>query len=318
MDNQTSTKKIHHKGRLLQIPVYLGKFFRMFLYQDDWKVIPMAAMIAGLVAFVTGKNMFVTMEATLKGSLALTCVCVWNGFFNSIQVICREREIVKREHRNGMHISSYVTAHMIYQGFLCILQSVITVVICYYAGMSFPKTGFITPLFTVDLAITFFMITYASDMMSLMISAMVRNTTVAMTVMPFALIFELLFSSVMFTLHGFADILTNLSIAKWGIRSICALAGYNDMPSTAAWTQLNRLKNVDINGQTPIKEFVNYIKNTNQVDSFNLKVGSYSGVEIYTKTVENVVNCWGTLIFFALIFALLAMLFLKQIDKDKR
>ena len=106
-------EKIRHKGRLAQTGIYLGKFLRMFIYQSDWKVLPMAAIIAGVVTFVVGSNLFVTQEGTLTGSFALVCVCIWNGFFNSIQVVCREREIIKREHRAGLHMSSYVGAQMI-------------------------------------------------------------------------------------------------------------------------------------------------------------------------------------------------------------
>lgn len=93
---------IRHRSREAQVPIYLGKFFRMFIYQNDWKVLPMAAVIAGLVSYVVRKDFFLTMEGTLKGAFALTCIAIWNGCFNSIQVICRERNIVKREHRSGM------------------------------------------------------------------------------------------------------------------------------------------------------------------------------------------------------------------------
>ena len=74
-----------HRGRLAQIPIYLGKNFRMFIFQTDWKVLPMSALIAALIALVVGQNMYVTMEGQFQCSLALTCVCIWNGFFNSIQ-----------------------------------------------------------------------------------------------------------------------------------------------------------------------------------------------------------------------------------------
>ena len=65
-----------------------------------------AALIAGLVGMVIRKRFFINMEGTLMGSFAMVCVCIWNGCFNSIQVICRERDVIKREHRSGMHISS--------------------------------------------------------------------------------------------------------------------------------------------------------------------------------------------------------------------
>ena len=119
MNERTNLK---HTGHISQTVIYLGKLFRMFIFQNDWKVLPMSAVIAGLVSFAVGKNLFRTMEGTLTGTFALSCVCIWNGFFNSIQSVCRERAIIKREHRSGLHISSYVAAHMIYQSLLCVLQ----------------------------------------------------------------------------------------------------------------------------------------------------------------------------------------------------
>jgi len=97
------TETVKYRGRLSQIGIYFKKFLRMFVYQSDWKVLPIGAIIAALVTFVIGSNMFVTQEGTTTGTFALTCVCIWNGLFNSIQVVCRERDIVKREHRAGMH-----------------------------------------------------------------------------------------------------------------------------------------------------------------------------------------------------------------------
>ena len=119
-------KKEKHQGRISQLGIYLGKYLRMFVYQNDWKVIPMSAIIAGVVTVVVGSNMFVTQEGTLTGTFALACVCLWNGVFNSIQVVCRERAILKREHRAGLHVSSYLGAHMIYQFLLCLAQTGVT------------------------------------------------------------------------------------------------------------------------------------------------------------------------------------------------
>ena len=96
--------RIRHLGRGAQVWIYLGKMLRMFVYQNDWKLLPMAAVIAGLVGIVIRRRMFATMEGCLMGSFALAMVCIWNGCFNSIQVICRERDVIKREHRSGMHL----------------------------------------------------------------------------------------------------------------------------------------------------------------------------------------------------------------------
>ena len=35
-----------HRGRGAQVFIYLGKLLRLFVYQSDWKVLPMSALIA--------------------------------------------------------------------------------------------------------------------------------------------------------------------------------------------------------------------------------------------------------------------------------
>lgn len=318
MENNTAVTHLRYRGRIKQIPIYLGKLFRMFVYMDDWKVLPMAAVIAGLVSLVAGANMFKTMEGTMIGSLALSCVCIWNGFFNSIQSVCREREIVKREHRSGMHISSYIFAHIIYQAFLCIAQSIITIVICSLTGMNFPAAGFIFPTMKFDIGVTLFLITFSADMMSLMISCFAKNTTAAMTIMPFTLIFELLFSGSMFGLGGSLAKLTDLSLAKWGITCICSQADYNSLPMVTVWNQLFKFRDVDIYGMQPIKEITDYMYDNNLVDSFCLMIGKQSANSEYILSYSNILNCWAVLTMYAVLFAVIAVIILERIDNDKR
>ena len=143
LNNTESARRFHarHRGRGAQVWIYLGKLLRMFVYQSDWKVLPMAALIAGLVGMVIRKKMFLNMEGTLMGAFAMVCVCIWNGCFNSIQVICRERDVIKREHRSGMHISSYILAHMIYQFLLCVLQTGVTLYVTKLTGVQYPSEG---------------------------------------------------------------------------------------------------------------------------------------------------------------------------------
>lgn len=309
-----------HKGRIKQIPIYLGKMFRMFIYMNDWKVIPMSAVIAGLVAYVVGKNMFITMEGTIMASLALSCVCIWNGCFNSIQVVCRERDIVKREHRDGMHISSYIAAHMIYQAFLCLLQTFVTISVCKFAGMALPTEGFITSSFRLDFGITIFLITYAADMMALTISCCVRTTTAAMTIMPFVLIFELLFSGSMFGLSGTAAELTDLSVAKWGINAMCAQADYNSLQMVTVWNQLDKFKDIEITGTEfkPVGEFIKFMTEEDMAQDLCYWMGSQNQKDEYIHSVDNILQCWVSLIMFAAVFAVIALLFLERIDHDKR
>lgn len=311
--------EIRYRKTFSQVPVYLGKFFRSFVYQDDWKMLMMSALIAGLVSFVIKGSMIKTMEGTVKGSLALSCVAVWNGFFNSIQVVCRERGIVKREHRAGMRIGAYIYAHMIYQAALSLAESVITVAVCRVSGIKFPSAGVMTPLFVLDMTITFFLITYASDIMSLLISCVAKTTTAAMTIMPFVLIFELLFSGAVFPLEGISSFLSLFTIARWGMCALCAIAGYNSLKMVSVWNMLVKFENVEYEGTTPLKDVVELIQSEpDGVENFQKRMGELSPNAEYASTAANVGDCWFFLLFFIVIFALLAVISLKQVDRDKR
>lgn len=374
---ETKTKKriiMRHRGRSFQVFIYLGKIIRIFLYQNDWKVLPMAAVVAGMASLVVRSGMFHSMEKTLLGSLALTCVAIWNGFFNSIQVVCRERSIIKREHRAGMHISAYLAAHMIFQAVLCALQAGITIYVCIFIGIKFPQDGLITNYYVLDMWITLFLVTFASDLMSLLISCIVRTTTAAMTVMPFILIFQLVFSGGIFELPKSVDFLSEFTFSHYGIQCIAAQSGYNELPMQSAWETLNKMKNSEIDAQVTVDQTMNVLyTNKNEalqnirnaevengvtvkdvmeklmkspeykvfsdekipikfkvsdvidvfgwkkvkdaVDEKSMEAGQNSN---YDKTRENVMECWITLVKMGLLMAILSVIALEFIDKDKR
>ena len=312
------TEKIRHKGRLAQTGIYLGKFLRMFIYQSDWKVLPMAAIIAGVVTFVVGSNLFVTQEGTLTGSFALVCVCIWNGFFNSIQVVCREREIIKREHRAGLHMSSYVAAQMIYQLLLCAAQTAVTLIICNLTGVVIPKQGVVTSVGMLDTGITILLITYAADMMALMVSCIVRTTTTAMTTMPFLLIFQLVFSGGFFELNGIAQKIQYLTISHWGMNSLCSIGRYNDQPMVSLWNMLVRFKDIEVFGATPLKDLLIELEGNGGRDQILLWAGQQNQVAEFASTPETVTKCWGILLIMLIVFVIASIIALEFIDRDKR
>ena len=307
-----------YKGRLAQTRIYLGKMLRMFVYQNDWKVLPMGAFIAAVVTLVVGASMFVNQEGTTNGAFALTCVCIWNGFFNSIQVVCRERAVVKREHRAGLHMSSYIAAHMIYQLLLCLAQAVVTIIICRMTGVQFPEKGLVTPWGQVDMGITILLILYAADLMALMVSSIVRTTTTAMTVMPFLLIFQLVFSGTFFNLEGFAKKLTNLTISKWGMGSICAIGRYNDQPMVTLWNTMFKFKDVEYMGMKPVLEALRTVEDEGRVDEFLLWSGSNNQNPLYVGTMQNMLEKWGMLLLIVAVCAVVSVIALEFIDRDKR
>ena len=309
--------ELRYVGRFGQTCICLGRLFRTFIFQNEWKVLPMAGVIAGLVFMAIGNGLFTTMEGTLQGTFALTCVCIWNGFFNSIQSICRERPILKREHRAGLHITSYVFAQLIYQMILCILQSVITLIVCRYTKVIMPETGILLEDPTVELCITLVLITFAADMLALLISALVHSTTTAMTLMPFMLIIQLVFAGFFALPESLSDV-ADLMLSKWGIQSLCALGRYNDLPAVVIWNKLRSSGNMDLGGVMSMGELLGHIEEEGMRDQILAELGKANYNEAYISTFDNLGNCWGQLLLYALIFAAITIILLEFIDKDKR
>ena len=258
-NKEARVRKIRHRGRGSQVLIYLGKQFRFFINQSDWKVLPMSAVIAALVGIVIRSRFFINMEGSLIGAFALTCTAIWNGCFNSIQAVCRERAIIKREHRSGMHISSYVCAHMVYQFLLCAAQTALTMYVLKLMKVQFPAEGFLTSWMIVDVGLCVLLITYASDMMSLFISSLCRTTTGAMTVMPFVLIFQLVFSGSIIPVPSWCKGLSDFTISNYGVKAIAAVSGYNELPMVTAWNTLDKMRENEIGGTVTLGQIMDLV-----------------------------------------------------------
>lgn len=295
-------------GRVGQIRVYTGKFFRIFMNERDWKVIVFAVVISALLSLVMGPKMFVEKEFTRTGMFAIVSAMVWIGIFNSIQTVCRERAIIKREHRTGLHITSYVAAHMIYQAVICAVQAVAMILI-YRIFMQFPEKGLVTGNFYVDVFICFFLTLYAADMMGLAVSSVVKSTTAAMTVMPFLLIIQLILSGSIFPLSGAAKSISNLTISKWGQRVLCIEANLNEIPSNMLKEELEELRMFD--GMDVLVDLVP----EETVADMSAKM-TYR--KIYQYKADLVTRRWLYLLGFAVVFAAVSVLSLELIDHDKR
>ena len=306
-----------YKSRLEQIPVYLGKQFRLMINERNWKVFPMAAVIAFLVVYVLGDKMFRNMEFTKYGSLAVVCVCIWNGMFNSIQVVCKERSIIKREHRAGLHITSYMASHVIYQAIVCIIQVIITLVIFKVFGMYFPKGGLMTGIFVLDLAIAMFLITFAADMLALMVSCIAHTTTTAMTIMPFLLVVQLVFAGGIFPLQrAGSKFISQFTVSNWGINAVNIAADYNSQNSIILTQAIETMKG---DGSDELMTRVHDVLALEDVqDKLEKYTASMLQEPKFAYNSKNFMKCLGILVLFSLIYIMLGIGFLEFIDKDKR
>ncbi len=297
-------------SRVKQIGIYVGKHFRLFKNERGWKMIIFAAIIALLVSSVLGSGMFVTDMATFSGTFALVSACIWIGIFNSIQSICKERAIIKREHRTGLHISSYVISHMIYQAVICIVEALLFLIISAFF-LNYPTDTVLLSNIYLEYFITYFLLTYASDVLGLAISSIVKTPATAMTVMPFVLIIQLIFSGMLFTLSGPMSHIANLTLSKWGLNATCISADYNTLESVQKRQIRNYVVTAVNNNNLPLtNEMIDQIVEE--------AYGEGNVNETYTYELSNLTTQWGIILVHILVYGAISIIALEFVDKDKR
>lgn len=193
-------------------------------------------VIAAVVTvWIAGEDMFVNCESTKSACFILVCAAIWGGLFNSIQVIVKERPMVKREYVSGaLRIGCFTASRAILQLALCAIQSVLLclsfagVELCY--GNDLPRSGLIFGWTGLEYYITVFLVMYAADAMGLMISCFVRSEQLASQLSPYILIVQLLFSGVLFPMEGASSAVSALTLSRWGMEALGSTSNLNHLP----------------------------------------------------------------------------------------
>ena len=287
-------------GRIGQVRIYVGKCFRTFLNEKGWKSLISTLIMGIVIAWVIGTDTFSIFENTEAGIFAMICGCIWTGLFNSIQTICRERAIIKREYRTGLHISSYILAHMLFELVQCIVESAILVAVFEFFH-DLPGNGVIFGWTWFELFISFALITFCADCLGLLVSCVVKTENAAMTVMPFVLIFQLVLCGFMFVLPDHAEPIKEVTISKWGLSAICSSVDVDQYPNN-----FTLLKFEEVKALNP-----------------NLQDWKEAGIvqeddPAYKAETKHILTCWGVLCGYSLLYGAIGASLLKLVDKDKR
>ena len=309
MEDKRNASAVKGITRWSQIKIYVGKLFRLFISERGWKVLIFAAIIALLVSSMIWDSMFVFTMETSRGIFSLVSACTWIGIFNSIQSICKERGIIKREHRSGLYMSAYIIAHLIYEAVICFLQAIILMG-CSMIFMKYPAdTAFFGNIW-LEYFITWFLIIYAADVLGIAISSIVKTPATAMTVMPFVLIFQLMLSGFLFSPAGIGSLFSKATVTNWGMRAGLISAGYNEIDNTETVRLTNSLHKIVLDNEIDL-----------QRDVIDAAVREYYHPTLdssYDHNWHNLVLNWTALIIHTVVYALLAIFSLQFIDRDKR
>lgn len=193
-------------------------------------------LIAAVVTiWIAGEDMFLNCESTKSACFIIVCAAIWGGLFNSIQVIVKERDIVKREYVSGaLRIGCYTASRAILQLILCAIQSGVLCLsflgIKFVYGNSLPADGLVFPAVMLEYYLTVFLVMYAADTMGLMISCFVKSEQLASQLSPYILIVQLLFSGVLFAMEGAASSVSALMLSRWGMEALGSISDLNALP----------------------------------------------------------------------------------------
>lgn len=192
-------------------------------------------LAAVVTVWVAGKDMFESMEATRSACFVLVCAAIWCGLFNSIQMVVKERENIKRDYVSGaLRIECYVLSRSVLQMLLCFVQSLILVMaipgVNWQHGNPLPRSGLIFPEPMVEFFISLFLVMYTADVLGMLISSIVKKQEMASQLAPYILIVQLLFSGVLFKMEGGAELISVLMISRWGMEALGSICDLNDLP----------------------------------------------------------------------------------------
>lgn len=273
-----------------QTSVYFKKITRIAIREKAWKFVVFAAIIALIVGVVVSKDMFDNFERTKSGFFTLASACIWLGIFNSIQSVCKEHDIIRSEYRQGMKLSSYISANILWQVVLCLVQSIIIYIVCIVFGFFGDEIGdgVVMSAF-VEYFITIFLLTFGSAVLGIMVSSISGNPTTAMTIMPFVLILQLIMCGVLFELTGFSEEIANITYSKWGMSAFASTADLNS---------------------------IEHIMEQKLPDMASMIAEQYPPEEAYESTSENLLCSWLWCLVITVVCSVVSVLALKIKNRD--
>lgn len=265
------------------------------LFNSTGKLILLVALpiVSGLiVGIAAGSNMFSSFSDSQTGYFVLCCAMVFTGVFNSIQEVCRERNILKREYCANLRLSSYVCGKLCVQAVICAVQAILLMLVfCMFADYSKNAEGLIMPAF-LEAFITLFLLNLASDATGLFLSSLVRTADIANIIAPVFLILQVVFSGVLFPLNGIFKPISHFMVGHWAIEALGSSA------DIAAELREKQVMATSIGKSiTPQQSDI---------------------IDMYKPGIGFLLTAWGALAGFVLFFSFLCVLVLKRVARDTR
>lgn len=203
------------------------------LIKNDWArllILLFQPVIIGLLLYqVSDDSVFDVYENTKTMMFALCCSAIWIGLFNSIQEICKERTILKREYMGDLKLPAYIMSKFFVQAMIGFVQAILLSGV-FLVAIGKNIDGIYFDSFIPEVVIVLWFVILASESMGFLVSANARSGDKAMVVAPFLLIIQLLFSGILFKLTGFGMIISKITVSRWAVEALGSITNLNSLP----------------------------------------------------------------------------------------
>lgn len=241
-------------------------------------------LIAVLLNLVADKNIFEIYESTKSMLFALSCSGIWIGLFDSIQEICKERTIVKREYMANLKLPGYIISKCTLQAILGLIQAAILTFV-FLGLVDADKKGILLEHFQMEIFFTIWLTVLASITMGFVISSIMKTGDKAMTLAPFVLIIQLLFSGILFTLKGVGETISYCTVSRWSVEALGSIS------------KLNRL-DLKLQADYPMLE--------HEAENF------------FKASKIHLFQSWGILVVMTVLYTIVSIFALRRIARDSR
>lgn len=252
------------------------------------------------IVYATGQYSIAAQAQALLMMLALAAVLL--GMFVAAFDLVKERAIYRRERMVNLRLVPYLgskAAVLIGFAFIQCLALIVAVGL----RVQFPRLGALLPA-PLEIYVTLALASAAGTAIGLFISAIVNSGGTAIYVVLFALFTQIIFSGVIFELPGATRTLSYLTVTRWAVE---ALGSTVDLPALNELGRIELSKTVEaidpLTGETvqrPVtvrdRLLVNFTVN-------------------YGHTPSYVLERWGVLIGFCVVFGALAALAQRRRDE---
>jgi len=192
---------------------------------------PLLGVLLMLVSNSSSDNAVFEYSTSAKSMLfSLTCAAFWVGMLNSIQEICKEKDIFAREKMSTVRLFPYIASKISVIGILCVFQAfVLVLIVQIFSGLPENTLG-IQPF--LGYFITACLTTVCAACWGLAVSSLSPNPDRAMAIAPIILLPQILFSGVVFELTGLMNLISNFIPCKLSMQNFGTLTNFNALPTS--------------------------------------------------------------------------------------